>query len=62
MAAKPHPKTLTYCGVCRRAITQATPTVWQRGPVTGLVHTECAEDPDAQPVDLSGARPNTRVE
>lgn len=51
----PQARLLTCCGVCRRAITPATPVVWQRAPVTGLVHTECATDPDATPVDLSRA-------
>lgn len=50
----PYPKRflLTHCGVCGLAITISHEAVWQCRDVTGLVHAECATDPDAKPVDL----------
>jgi len=34
---------ISSCSRCHRGIFQGQPYVWQRGPATGLVHTECAE-------------------
>lgn len=51
----PYPKRqiITTCSVCRLVITIHHAAVWQRQGATGIVHTECATDPDAQPIDTS---------
>jgi hypothetical protein len=60
-----HPtrRLLTSCTACRRAITYDTPAVWQLGAVTGMVHADCATDPDAQPINLAAVTlPYPRVD
>lgn len=49
----PRQRRVSCCSECRRAIQASHTVVWQRKGATGLVHIECASDPEAQPVDVA---------
>lgn len=41
---------VTHCSVCTRAVYVDQPALWQRTGRTGIVHVDCATDPDAVPM------------